>query len=191
MSVHDGVIKWKQFPRCWPFVRGIHRSMVNSPQKGQWRLAFTISLICAWINGWVNNREADDLRRHSAHYDVVVRIQGPMVTFLCYAIFSHYRLRKQRVINHMHPLAFLSDCKWICAWSTLDTSALVQKYHQYSRRCPTEYMVLHTSFTKKMLHSQQLKFETEMYFVITREGLTQTMCVTSLSAIAPIMHTAR
>ena len=30
------------------------------------------SLICAWINGWVNNREAGDLRRHRAHYDVTV-----------------------------------------------------------------------------------------------------------------------
>ena len=30
------------------------------------------SLICAWINAWVNNREAGDLRRHRAHYDVVV-----------------------------------------------------------------------------------------------------------------------
>ena len=28
--------------------------------------------ICAWINGWVNNREAGDLRRHRAHYDVIV-----------------------------------------------------------------------------------------------------------------------
>ena len=25
-----------------------------------------------WINGWVNNREAGDLRRHRAHYDVIV-----------------------------------------------------------------------------------------------------------------------
>ena len=25
-----------------------------------------------WINGWVNNREAGDLRRHRAHYDVTV-----------------------------------------------------------------------------------------------------------------------
>ena len=33
---HDGVIKWKHFPRYWPFVRGIHRSPVNSPHKGQW-----------------------------------------------------------------------------------------------------------------------------------------------------------
>ena len=34
---HDNVIKWKHFPRYWPFVRGIHRSKVNSPHKGQWR----------------------------------------------------------------------------------------------------------------------------------------------------------
>ena len=30
------------------------------------------SLICAWINGWVNNPEAVDLRRHRARYDVNV-----------------------------------------------------------------------------------------------------------------------
>ena len=30
------------------------------------------SLICAGINGWVNNGEAGDLRRHRAHYDVSV-----------------------------------------------------------------------------------------------------------------------
>ena len=45
---HDDVIKWKHFPRNWPFVRGIHRSR------------------------WVNNHEAGDLRRHRGHYDVIV-----------------------------------------------------------------------------------------------------------------------
>ena len=30
----DDVIKWKHFPCYWPFVRGIHRSMVNSPHNG-------------------------------------------------------------------------------------------------------------------------------------------------------------
>ena len=68
---HDDVIKWKHFPRYWPFVRGIHRSSVNSPHKGQWRRALMFSLICARINGWVNNGEAGDLRRHRAHYDVI------------------------------------------------------------------------------------------------------------------------
>ena len=45
---------------------------VNSPHKGQWRGALMFSLICAWINRWVNNREAGDLRRHRGHYDVNV-----------------------------------------------------------------------------------------------------------------------
>ena len=30
---HDDVIKWKHFPRCWPFVRGIHRSPDDSPHE--------------------------------------------------------------------------------------------------------------------------------------------------------------
>ena len=61
------------FPRYWSFVRGIHRSPVNrspvnSPLEGQWRGALMFSLICVWINGWVNNRMASDLRRYRAHY---------------------------------------------------------------------------------------------------------------------------
>ena len=73
--LHDDVIKRKHFPRYWPFVRGIHRSPVNSPHKGQWRGALMFYLICVWINGWVNNREAGDLRRHRARYDVTEMIQ--------------------------------------------------------------------------------------------------------------------
>ena len=69
---HDDVIKWRHFPRYWPFVRRIHRSPVNSPHKGQWRGALMFTLICARIKGWVNNREAGDLRRNRAHYDVIV-----------------------------------------------------------------------------------------------------------------------
>ena len=69
---HDDVIKWRHFPRYWPFVRGIHRSPVNSSHKGQWRGALMLSLICAQINGRVNNGEAGDLRRYRAHCDVIV-----------------------------------------------------------------------------------------------------------------------
>ena len=79
--MHDDVIKWKHFPRYWPCVRGIHRSPVNSPHKGQWRGALIFSLICARINGWVNNREAGDFRRNGAHYDVIVMNK-------CVCIFS-------------------------------------------------------------------------------------------------------
>ena len=74
LSIHDDVIKWKHFPRYLPFVRGIHRSPVNSPHKGQWRGALMFTLICARINDWVNNREAGDLRRYCTHYDVIVML---------------------------------------------------------------------------------------------------------------------
>ena len=43
-----------------------------STHKDQWRGALMFSLICVWTNGWVNNRDAGDLRRYRAHYDVTV-----------------------------------------------------------------------------------------------------------------------
>ena len=76
---HDDVIKWKYFSRYWPFV--------NSPHKGQRRGALMFSLICARINGSVNNREAGDLRRHRAHCDVIVMLLG--------IILNRLRLEKQ------------------------------------------------------------------------------------------------
>ena len=84
-SVHDVVIKWKHFPRYWPFVRGIHRPPVNSPHKGQWGVALIFSLICTGINDWVNNGEAGDLRRHRAHHDVTVmyRVSCQFTVWLC------------------------------------------------------------------------------------------------------------
>ena len=62
----------RNIPRFWPFVRGIHRSLVISPHNDQWRGALISSLISAWKNGWVNDREAGDPRHHRAHYDVIV-----------------------------------------------------------------------------------------------------------------------
>ena len=74
VDFHDGVIKWKHFQRYWPFERGIHQSPVSSLHKGQWRGALIFSLIYAWTNDWVNSRDAGDLRRHRAHYDVTVML---------------------------------------------------------------------------------------------------------------------
>ena len=50
---------------------------VNSPHKGQWRGALMFSLIYAWINDWVSNRQAGDLRRQRDHYDVIVMTKPP------------------------------------------------------------------------------------------------------------------
>ena len=69
---HDDVIKWKHFPRNWPLVRGIPQSPVNSLHKGQWCGALMFFFVGVWIIGWLNNREAGDLRRYRVHSDVVL-----------------------------------------------------------------------------------------------------------------------
>ena len=53
---------------------------VNSPVSGEFpaqrpvKRSFDVFFICVWINGWVNNREAGDLRRYRAHYEVTVML---------------------------------------------------------------------------------------------------------------------
>ena len=93
LLIHDDVIKWKHFPRNWPFVRGIYRSPVNSPHKGQWRGALMFPLIWVWISNWVNNREAGDLSRYRAHYDVIA-MKGPrkQLFYFCENNFSSIHL---------------------------------------------------------------------------------------------------
>ena len=73
----------------WPFVRGIHRSPVNSPHKGQLRGTLMFSLICTQINGWVNNGEAGDLRHYRAHYDVTV-MRMTIPAWWCLLLFGLY-----------------------------------------------------------------------------------------------------
>ena len=48
--------------------------------KGQWGGALIFSLICTWINGSVNNREAGDFRRYRVHYDVTIWIKSTWTT---------------------------------------------------------------------------------------------------------------
>ena len=70
--INGDVIKWTHFPPDCLFVRGILPWPVNFPYKGQWHEVLMFFLTCAWINGWVNNREAGDLRRDRPHYDISV-----------------------------------------------------------------------------------------------------------------------
>ena len=110
-SFHDDVIKWKHFPRYWPFVREIHRSPVNSPHKGQWRGALMFTLICARIKGWVNNRETGDLRRNRAHYDVIVM----------FGVF--YDINLNKLLNKV------SGCRWFETTSRSSDVTVMDKKH--------------------------------------------------------------
>ena len=84
------------FPLYWTFVRGIHRLPANSPHKCQSRGALMLSLICAWINGWVNNREAGDLRRHRRHCNDAVLIPAcaPIISALLAPCAEHLMVKQ-------------------------------------------------------------------------------------------------
>ena len=84
---------------------------VKSPLKGQWRGALMFSLIWTWINGWVNNREAGDLRRYRAHYDVSVMIVYKYVLYQFLLDFHRYK-----------PLTRRSLPDFQCQWSCISTS---------------------------------------------------------------------
>ena len=75
--LHYDVIKWKHLPRYRPFVRGIHKPLMDFPHKEQWQGALMFSLIYDWTKSWANNRDAGDLGPHCAHYDVGVLRNSP------------------------------------------------------------------------------------------------------------------
>ena len=138
--LHDDDIKWKHFPHYWPFVHGIHWSPINSPHKGEWREALMFSLICAWTNGWVNKRDASQLRCHHAHYDITVmdsdenacqnytRRASIMVSISLTHIWQHrswLTLAKFMACCMMAPSHYLNQCwlhpSWgqfhkMCSW---------------------------------------------------------------------------
>ena len=71
---HNDIIKWKRFPRYWPFVQGIHQSPVNSPRKGQWCRALMFSFLCLikWLSkqlwGWWFEMQSCPLWHHCNVY---------------------------------------------------------------------------------------------------------------------------
>ena len=102
---HDDAIKWKHFPRNWPFVRRIHRSRWIPHTKAS-DAELWCFLLSAWINDWVNNRQAGDLRRHCGHYDVnVMRIRVHVVvsTIIVTSLWERWRLKSPASLIFTQP----------------------------------------------------------------------------------------
>ena len=90
---------------------GIHRSPMNSYHKGQWRSALMFSFICAWINGWVHNRDFGELRRHRAHYDVIAMLYVSNV----YTSTQGRRTNHRQHIRHKSKVNYpLTQCLIYC-----------------------------------------------------------------------------
>ena len=134
------------FPRNWPFVRGIHRSPVNSPHKGQWRGALMFSLICVSINDWVNNREAGDLRRYRAHCDVNV-----MCIFMTTKSY-HSHSRKPR----SHCIVGCPGLIHSCWWNMINPGSQNFIWNFYTTCCYLETSYMRSKHSKLFYASQYL-----------------------------------
>ena len=77
-----------------------HLSPLNSPHKGQSRRALMFSLICVWINGWVNNRVAGNSIRYQAHYDVILMSKKCICSWKIMWILLHLMTSCLNLINN-------------------------------------------------------------------------------------------
>ena len=80
--------------------------------------SFDVSLICAWINRWITNREAGDLRRYRAHYDVIVMVSWEWIHVIYSSLL--FRIISQKSGNHIiaafiqcHFHEHFPDCKYL------------------------------------------------------------------------------
>ena len=71
-----------------------------------------ISLICVWINGWVNNSEAGDLRCHRGHYDVNVIWTGLDHLLTHLPLVPHICVRESGQYVFIQILMRISSTKW-------------------------------------------------------------------------------
>ena len=93
--------------------------------RGQWRGSLMCYLICAWINGWANNREAGYLRRIRAHYDVIVMIylhryaHWPRFKWISLAAVYTFRKDPHNVLGRIESIfnikqSYLGVLTYIC-----------------------------------------------------------------------------
>ena len=105
------MITLTNFPSYLPFVREIHRSPADSPDKGQGRGASMLSLIC-WTNTWANHEDAGNLRRRRDHYDVtVMRPPCPLLDKVCRMLhnMSHVDSGLKRFIQQKYTMIYEGD----------------------------------------------------------------------------------
>ena len=147
------------FPWYWPFVRGIHRPQVNSPHEGQWRGALMVSLIYVWINGWVNNHEAGDLRRHHAHYDVKVMIVPTLEEWHMVKLQSMYNFFNIHSFTKFHKNGLLIKNDNMFCQQTLHAGKIGEWYRTiliWRALCTTcEKSGMWQYFSKSVLISRQ------------------------------------
>ena len=125
ISFHDDVIQWKHFPHYWPFVRGIHRSPVNSSHKGKWRGALMFSLTCAlnkrfskqsW--DWWFDKPSRPLWCHcnTERYPLYSAVTSPTFRVHTLIIYKTHGISMPNIwCQYMHRIDHRKYCRYIFA----------------------------------------------------------------------------
>ena len=80
--------------------------------------SFYVFYICTWTNGWANNRDASDLRRHGTHYDITVMFDSP-----AYQEYTTVMRKPPSDIFRCH-----SNAKLIRSWRKLSN---ISRYYSF------------------------------------------------------------
>ena len=115
----------------------IHWSPVNSLHKGQWQGALMLSLSRAWMNGWINNREAGILRRHGAHCDVTAMVNAGINPHSLIIYPQRNKATTQSKTIWLFHETFCT-CPYSCAF---DVSGSL-KYHTFGKRRHEDQFVI-------------------------------------------------
>ena len=151
----DDVMKCKQFPRYWPFVRGIHRPPVNFKHISQWRGALMYSLIMAWTDSWAKNGDDGDLRCYRAHDDVIVMVINFVLLFVV-VLFA---------IIYIHICVYL--CIYICVCTYIYTYIYINirvcecRFWWWDAVITVCYFVFRCLLTLSYFKGQQAKVESQ------------------------------
>ena len=171
---HDEVVKWEHFPRYWPFVGGIHRgrSPVNSPHKGQRSGTLMFSLICVWMNDWVSNREAGDLRRYRANYDIIVMLCHEMPN-----VWVQYRYYHCDMDRNFHEKVIIKLC-YLCSKNRVLMKSLdsIPLMILLSSRNENQVVFDNTKYVYKIFHLVFISFGVSFYFIALVAYIITILC---------------
>ena len=81
------------------------------------------SLTCAWMNYWVNNREAGDLRRHHAHFDVTVMVQWSLENVIDQTLLFSKQVWRFPAFHKVYSIKHVQGVVFCCC-GNITTSAV-------------------------------------------------------------------
>ena len=164
---------WRHQMETFSVLLAISAGNSPVPHKGQWRGALMFPLNCVWIIGRENNRQAGDLRRYGAHYDVIVmiirfninKINHGWVTisaaWICYMAMNFAFMYFYPFINPIiqntflqkiyHSLTSLLAClPWMKPFSIYDLESIISSTHDKPSKANTFFDNALLNFIHKM-----------------------------------------